>query len=360
MKLSLRLALAATAAIVVAVMPCFAQRSNADPARILSFEGNAGWVNGAPLTAADLQGKVVLVDFWEYTCLNCLRTLPYLREWYKRYHQYGFVIVGVHSPEFNFSGESANVASAAKRLDVTWPVVLDDHMTVWKRYGNDVWPHEYLFDRSGNLVDSVAGEGRYPQTEAKIQELLRAGGPKLALPPVMALLPQDSYDKPGAVCYPQTAEILVGHAPILNASGMNDPAQDTSYAYHVSDPKDGGLYLQGYWHLSKEAAVSGESGGFLALKYHAIQVTAVLRPEGHGTVRVDVMQDGKPIARGDAGKDVAYDASGKSYVNVDAARSYDLLLNAKFGEHELRLYPQGYGLGIYDFAFESCEIPKSG
>src|SRR5580704_19554069 len=100
--------------------------------RIASFDGGSGWINSTPLSPEQLRGKVVLVDFWEYTCINCLRTLPYLPEWYRRYHDRGLVIVGVHTPEFEFSGERANVAAAAKRLDVTWPIVLDDHFAIWK------------------------------------------------------------------------------------------------------------------------------------------------------------------------------------------------------------------------------------
>ncbi|HEY5340052.1 MAG TPA: redoxin family protein, partial [Candidatus Aquilonibacter sp.] len=146
-------------------------------AALPSFDGNAGWINSAPLTAADLKGKVVLVDFWEYTCINCLRTLPYLKAWYRRYHDDGLVIVGVHTPEFPFSQERKNVAAATQRLGVTWPVVLDNGYAIWHRFDNDVWPHEYLFDQSGRLVEGVSGEGFYQTTETEIQKLLHAQNP---------------------------------------------------------------------------------------------------------------------------------------------------------------------------------------
>lgn len=321
------------------------------------FEGNQGWINSPPLTPAQLRGKVVLVDFWEYTCINCLRTLPYLREWYRRYHDDGFTIIGVHTPEFDFSGERGNVEAAVRRLGVAWPVVLDGHMTIWKRYDNNVWPHEYLFDRNGNLIESVAGEGNYPQTEGKIQALLHSADPRLHFPPVMALLPQDSYDKPGAVCYPQTPELLVGRVGAANGTAFNNPLQDSNYVDNASNAQDGAIYLQGFWHFTREAAISGENNGFLALRYHAIQLVAVMRPEEGRSIRVEVTQDGRPVAREDAGKDLHYDAGGNSYVEVDAPRAYDLLMNARFGQHELRLSPKGSGLGIYDLAFESCEVP---
>ncbi|HTA37849.1 MAG TPA: redoxin domain-containing protein, partial [Candidatus Acidoferrales bacterium] len=131
-------------AVATAALAFAAQwKSSAGETAIPSFAGNTGWLNSASLGAADLHGKIVLVDFWEYTCINCLRTLPYLRDWYAKYRDAGFTIVGVHSPEFGFSGDSQNVAAAAKRLGVTWPVVLDDGFSIWKRYRNDGWPHEY-------------------------------------------------------------------------------------------------------------------------------------------------------------------------------------------------------------------------
>lgn len=345
------IAMVAAASFVECGMPA------ADPLdRIQSFEGGSGWLNSAPLTPAQLRGNVVLVDFWEYTCINCLRTLPYLREWYRRYRSHGFVIVGVHTPEFDFSAERANVATASKRLGVVWPVVLDPHMTIWKRYGNNVWPHEYLFDQSGRLIESVIGEGAYPQTEAKIQALLKTANPALSMPPVMPLLPEDSYDKPGAVCYPQTAEVLVGRRPIADAAASNVPGQDTNYAYAGGSPKDGAVYLQGYWRLTSEAAISGEGSGEFLLHYHAIELVAVMRPESGRSIRVDVTQDGHPISKTDAGQDIRYDPQGHSYALVDQPRAYHLLMNAHFGEHDLRLSPKADGLGIYDIAFESCEV----
>jgi thiol-disulfide isomerase/thioredoxin len=323
-----------------------------------AFNGATAWINSPPLTPQALRGKVVLVDFWEYTCINCLRTLPYLREWYHRYHGDGFVIVGVHTPEFAFSGKAANVAAAAKRLGVTWPIAVDANMDVWKRYGVNAWPTEFLFDRSGKLIESVSGEGRYPQTERAIQALLRAGNPQLSLPPVMALLPQDSYDKPGAVCYPKSDELLIEARGVANAPPFQNPAQDVDYV-DAGSHKDGLLYLDGYWRRTDQAVISAGGNDSAALEYHAIQVVAVMKPQAGKSVRVVVTQDGKPVARADAGADLRYDDHGNSYVQVDAPRAYDLVMNARFGTHLLRLQPQGYGLGLYDVAFESCEVPQA-
>jgi len=323
---------------------------------IQRFDGAERWINSPPLDPAALRGKVVLVDFWEYTCINCLRTLPYLREWYKRYAADGLVIVGVHTPEFGFSGDANNVKQAVERLGITWPVAVDSDRAIWNRYGVNVWPMEMLFDQNGTLVEKNAGEGNYQITEARIQQLLRAQNPQLHLPPVMALLPQDSYDKPGAVCYPQTHEILVEANPIANPNHFGNASQDLSYT-DTGRHQDGQMYLEGYWRATAQAVIYGGGSGYFDLPYHAIQVMAVMTPPDRGPSRVDVTQDGKPIAHADAGPDIRYDSSGMSYVTVDAPRAYDLLMNQTFGEHDLRLSPQSYGVGIYDIAFESCEVP---
>lgn len=355
------------AAVVFAACLLFGSMRGGVPARaagvdsLQEFTGGAGWLNGPALTPADLRGKVVLVDFWEYNCVNCLRTLPYLKAWYSRYHADGFEIIGVHSPEFGFATDRQNVATAAQRLGVAWPVVLDNDHTIWTRYNVQAWPTEDLFDQDGKIVELQQGEGNYPETEAKIQALLRAKNPSLHLPPVMALLPQDNYDKPGAVCYPQTPEMFVGpwHGQMIaNAGAFNDPAKDTVYQDPGAPHKEGVLYLQGYWHATQdsEGMVSGGSDGYLQLHYKAIQVLTVMKPESGGSVRVVVTQDGKPLDRADAGPDIHFDADGTSYVTVDEARAYELLDNVHFGEHELRLAPQHFGAGIYDFAFESCEV----
>lgn len=325
---------------------------------MLNFEGAARWINSPGLEPADLHGKVVLVDFWEYTCLNCLRTLPYLREWYKRYHDDGFVIVGVQTPEFQFSGKPDQVDAATKRLDITWPVAIDPNYSIWKRYGVSEWPTELLYDQSGKLVEIQLGEGNYPGTESKIQALLKAANPSLSLPPVMALLPQDSYDKPGAVCYPHTPEVLVGHQPIADpVSSFADVSTDVAYHDRSGSHSDGAIYLDGFWRATKEAMAFGGGGGYFDMPYHAIEVEVVMTPGNGGATRVDVTQDGKPLERGDAGKDIQYDASGMSFVNVDASRAYHLVENAKYGTHDLRLSPKGYGLAVYDVDFESCEVP---
>ncbi|MDQ6781753.1 MAG: redoxin family protein [Candidatus Eremiobacteraeota bacterium] len=345
------------AALLLALHATPAQ-ARSDVTQLASFEGATAWLNAQALSPADLKGKIVLVDFWEYTCVNCLRTLPYEKAWYERYKPYGFEIVGVHTPEFAFGAERANVAAALQRLGITWPVALDNERAIWNRYHNDSWPHEFLFDTQERLVREHVGEGDYPQTERMIAQLVRAAHPGVTLPPVMALLPQDSYTKPGAVCYPQTPEVYA-QAALGNREGHRS---DEVVGYHdpVHGHRDGLLYLDGPWFNAREAVVHARADtsarDHIALRYHAIQVVAVLKPESGKPMTVYIRQDGAALSPPDAGEDVHYDARGRSYIVVDAARAYDLVMNRHFGHHDLELAPREYGLGVYSFAFESCQV----
>ena len=323
-----------------------------------NLSGGGGWLNSAPLSRDALLGKVVLVDFWEYTCINCLHTLPYLKEWNRRYKDHGLVIIGIHTPEFAFSADAANVADATKRLGVDWPVLLDPNRTLWGRFDNNIWPHEFLYDQGGKLIDDIQGEGNYQYTEGKIQAAIRSHDPQFSAPALMPLLPQDNYTKPGSVCYPHTPEvqagIMRGPGPANLARYMN-PAADNNFSDSGSH-QDGVIYLRGFWRTTDQAVVSAANDAAAALSYHAIQVVAVMRPEDGRPNRVNVTQDGVPVPRQDAGADIRYAQDGASYVDVEAARAYDLIMNKHFGQHELALSPQRYGLGLYSFDFESCEV----
>jgi len=349
-------------AFVCLLLVCRPAYAHSDITKILPFEGAQLWLNSAPLTPAALKGDVVLVDFWDYTCVNCLRTLPYEKAWYERYKDQGFTIVGVHTPEFAFAGESDNVRAALKRLGITWPVVLDSDNLIWNRYHNDSWPHEFLFDADGRLVSDHVGEGDYPQTEATIQRLIHAMHPKAVLPPKMTLLPQDNYTKPGAVCYPQTREMYLGYWRGSEAALGNREGYQREQIVRYGDPLhhhlDGFVYLEGSWFDSAQAVVHAGSSDkdYATFRYHAIEVVAVLKPEAGKPMIVYIQQDGKPVTPQDAGSDVRYDEHGASYLLVDVARAYEVVMNKHFGHHDLRLTPQTYGLGLYSFAFESCEV----
>ena len=146
------------------------------PAAAPEFTGIEKWLNSEPLTLQSLRGKVVLVDFWTYTCINCIRTLPYVTSWYEKYKDQGLVVVGVHTPEFPFERSTANVTQALKRLGIKYPVAQDNSYATWDAYRNQYWPAAYLIDKQGNIVYRHFGEGQYKETEAEIQRLLAQPG----------------------------------------------------------------------------------------------------------------------------------------------------------------------------------------
>ena len=164
--------LVATAVLAGAAVAQAAYAAPAAPA----FTGIDKWHNSAPLTMEQLRGKVVLVDFWTYTCINCIRTLPYVRTWYDKYKDQGLVVVGVHTPEYPVERSSANVAAALKRFDIRYPVAQDNSYATWEAYGNQYWPATYLIDKQGKIVYTHFGEGQYDVTEATIRKLLAQPG----------------------------------------------------------------------------------------------------------------------------------------------------------------------------------------
>jgi thiol-disulfide isomerase/thioredoxin len=325
------------------------------------FPAGLEWLNSPPLTVAALRGKVFLVDFWEYTCVNCLRTLPYLRAWHERYAEKGLVIVGVHTPEFAFARESQNVARAVKTLGLKYPVANDRDYKVWNSYGNRYWPAKFLFDAQGRLRYVHFGEGAYGDTEQRIQTLLREAKSDLSLPPLME--PVRGEDRPGAVCYPVTPELYAGHLRGLigNADGFR---KDQTATY--KDPgkyQDGSLYLSGVWHSGPEGLRHGRATpapkDYVALRYHALEVNCVLKPERGKPVKVVVTQDGKPVRPADRGDDLRAGTGGETYLLVEEPRMYRIIKNAAFGSYDLKLACAQEGLGVYAFTFVSCVTPQA-
>ncbi len=324
----------------------------APPRRAPEFPKGVAWLNSPPLTLKGLRGKVVLVDFWEYTCVNCIRTFPYLLEWDRRYRSKGLVIIGVHTPEFEFAKQVENVHRAAVGFGFKYPLAVDSDYKIWNAFGNRYWPAKYLIDKSGMIRDSHFGEGGYGNTEAKIQALLKEANPKVVLPPLMeALRPED---RDGAVCYRVTPELYAG-----SLRGELGSVKSSDGLFHdPGEHEDGTLYPHGAWIQGGEGLVhsrgTAKPEDYVALKYHALGVNAVLKPERGQPIRLEVQHDGKPVAKEDRGEDLHYDNDGASYVLVDQPRMYSLLKNAKFGQHTLKLLPAAEGLGLYSYTFVSC------
>jgi cytochrome c biogenesis protein CcdA/thiol-disulfide isomerase/thioredoxin len=283
------------------------------------FGGISRWFNSRPLTMAQLRGKVVLIDFWTYSCINCLRTLPHLEAWDRMYRSKGLVIVGVHTPEFAFESVPSNVGGAVKRLGVRYPVALDPNYDTWNRYGNQYWPAEYLIDRQGNIRRAHFGEGSYNETEGAIRTLL---GEKPASP-ASDRLPDPTPSGP------LTPETYLGYARIDRFTGSKlYPDKEHAYAFPPALGKDDWAY-DGRWRVGAQRALAGE-GAALRLRYYARKVYIVLG--GHGTVQVLV--DGKPRQTIPVTQD-------KLYTVVDENEIHEALL-------ELRFTP---GVQAYSFTF---------
>ena len=281
------------------------------------FHGIARWLNSEPLTLEELRGRVVLIDFWTYSCINCVRTLPWLRDWHRRYEDAGLTVVGVHSPEFAFERVEANVRENARKLGVAWPIALDNEFATWGAWHNQYWPAKYLIDRDGHVRYFHFGEGEYAKTEAAIRTLLGEDAP------APSGLGED--EARGAI----TPESYLGHKR-LDRNGGEAVAPDVERAYRLpSRLGDDELAFGGRWKVEDERAVAGRDAR-LRLDYRARDVYLVL--SGNGTVRVLV--DGKP----------------ERTVRVAGDRLYTLVERPRKGEHvlELRLSP---GLAAYAFTF---------
>ena len=281
----------------------------------------SAWINSRPLSIPKLRGKVVLVDFWTYSCINCLRTLPYLKAWDARYRSKGLVILGVHTPEFAFEHDLGNVRAAVKRLRVHYPVALDNSYGTWKAYSNNYWPADYLVDQAGHVRDVHFGEGNYVQTERDIRLLLAAGnaGP----------LPASGRDTDRTPIELRTPESYLGYLRIGNYAGS--PLQTdrlATYRFPTSLTQDSFAY-EGGWKVEGERIVAGDKAG-LRLHFHARTVHLVLT--GRGFVGVKVNGKSRPTVR------------------VDGARLYTLVTQkaAADGVLDLGFTP---GLAAYAFTF---------
>jgi cytochrome c biogenesis protein CcdA/thiol-disulfide isomerase/thioredoxin len=256
---------------------CLASRKVASGPKAPNFTGISEWINSKPLTTQKLRGKVVLVDFWTYSCINCLRTLPHLKAWYAAYHPKGLEIVGVHTPEFAFEHVPSNVRKAVRDLGVRYPVAIDNRAATWKAYQNSAWPTEYLIDRSGRIREVSEGEGNYDSTERTIRELLGESSNML-----VASVPDKTPSH-----LRMTPESYLGWLRLDRfAGGHIDPSTFATYHFPRSMPPDS-LAYDGRWKVDAERILAGK-GAKLRLLFTAQDVYIVLA--GHG--RMGVYLDG--------------------------------------------------------------------
>ena len=284
------------------------------------FSGISAWLNSPPLTMESLHGKVVLVQFWTYSCINCLRTLPYVTRWHEQYKDKGLVVVGVHTPEFAFEKERANVETAIKRLGIHYPVAQDNQYRTWRVFGNQYWPAAYLIDRSGTVVATQFGEGGYQQMENAIARLVGERAP----------IAQTSDPDLSAVATP---EMYLGSEK--NDGAIVDQQIATSgerpYALPDSVPQNR-FALSGRWDVTGDRATSSADGNEIVLRFNAPKVNLVAGSVSPQTLSVIV------------------DGVQQPPVVVDGSRLYSLY-NGASGEHELRMRVPKAGLSAYSFTF---------
>ncbi|MCA9373331.1 cytochrome c biogenesis protein DipZ [Candidatus Woesebacteria bacterium] len=291
------------------------------------------WFNSEPLTLADLKGKVVLVDFWTYSCINCQRTLPYLKTWWEKYHDKGLVIIGVHSPEFEFEKDPKNVAKALADFGITYPVVQDNDFATWKAYRNQYWPAKYLVDAEGFIRYSHFGEGQYDKTEETIQTLLEEAGMSAGSEPI---------DNPSYSTSARTPETYLGYARIENLVSREQIKQDALQTFTApARIPDSQFAYVGDWMLTSEYAAPAPNAELL-MQFDAKEVYLVARPKTtSGTIQVFL--DGQASSLGDDVED--------GVVAVDSDRLYKLIKLPSAGKHQLRLVFPEDSVELYAFTF---------
>ncbi len=293
------------------------------------LQGITHWLNSDPLTLAQLKGKVVLIDFWTYSCINCIRTLPHVTSWYDTYKDQGLVVLGVHSPEFAFEKNTDNVAKAIENFKIHYPVAQDNDFATWSAYNNQYWPAEYLIDAQGNLRATHFGEGHYEETEANIRALLKEAKQDLSLP-TMAPTAVDTTPNQD-----QSPETYLG----------TDRRSNYRAASTVDELKNDQWTLTGQWVQDKQFITSA-AGNTLSFRFTGQNVYLVLNPPA-GSGLLKILLDGKPIKDDQAGNDVKNGA-----VLLDSDRLYHLVHNTKdTAAHVLTIQFETIGIKAFAFTF---------
>jgi cytochrome c biogenesis protein CcdA/thiol-disulfide isomerase/thioredoxin len=313
-----------------------------------SLDGAIEWLNSPPLTAASLKGKVVLVDFWTYSCINCLRSIPYVRSWAEKYKDQGLVVIGVHAPEFAFEKSVPNVKKAVGELGVGYPIAVDNDYAIWRAFNNEYWPAHYFVDAEGRIRHHHFGEGEYDQSEKVIQQLLVEAG-KTGMAPTFVSVDAKGAEAAADTDNVKSPETYVGYERAENFASPGGLIQDTPSAYVAAPSLSLNQWgLSGKWTVGSEKAVLEKSGGSIAYRFHARDLHLVLGPGANGTpVRFKVTIDGKPPGA-DHGVDVDADGNGV----VDEQRLYQLVRQAKPGDdRQFEIHFLDPGAEVFAFTF---------
>jgi thiol-disulfide isomerase/thioredoxin len=309
-----------------------------------NFKGIAAWINSQPLSISDLKGKVVLVDFWTYSCINCIRTIPYLNAWYDRYGNNGLVVVGVHTPEFQFEKNYSSVLSAVKSFGIKYPVALDSNALTWNTYGNQYWPEHYLIDKNGEIRNMHIGEGGYNSTESSIRVLLQDAGFSVGQGTAATSVNGTGVDfsKIG------TPELYVGYdtarSSIGNPQGFS-PTQTVHYT--ISGPmRNNTVYFSGYWYNSPDSMLAQGTNSSVFLIYDAKSVNIVA--SGNFSV-ITVGLNGRNLTQAYLGSDVTLH-QGVASASINGARLYNIVAGPSYGWHQLEITASP-GFRLYTFTF---------
>ncbi|TFH34731.1 MAG: redoxin domain-containing protein [Anaerolineales bacterium] len=314
------------------------------------------WLNTIdPISLRDQAGSILLIDIFDYTCINCIRTLPYLRAWHDRYNEFGLGLLGIHTPEFKFAHDPDVVKTGLARLGIHWPVMLDNDQSLWTAYANRYWPSLYLVDSKGKIRYRHVGEGSYQAIEAAIQELLLELDPVALLPDLLApLLPEDAE---GAFCAPTSPEVQLG-----SVHQLGQVLQDPQIFQIPEDLTPDRINLEGTWRITRDGITLVSQTGEIAIRYRAAKVHAVLAPNPDDRERlpfnldplyIQVEQDQEPLSRVAFGQDILADGAHARF-RVDFPRLYNIVGNPEVGSHDLRLKIRLAGLTFYAFSFGSC------
>lgn len=299
------------------------------------------WINSPPLNLEELkkQGKVVLIDFWTYSCINCVRTLPYIKSWYDKYHDKGLVIIGIHSPEFEFEKNEQNVEAAVRQDGINYPVALDNELVTWGNFSNRYWPAHYLINKEGQIVYTHFGEGEYDVTENNIRYLLGLGSMKdYQKPQPEAPVPASPLQSPETYLGFKRTEGFVSNEPM-------EKNKTAHYSYPKHIPVNSWA-LHGSWLVQGEKIIAKESQASLGYHFRAKQVYLVMAPVSPGKPQmVRILFNGKPV-KDFAGKDVK-----NSTVTVDQSTLYELVSFKELTSGILEIQAETPGLEVFAFTF---------
>jgi cytochrome c biogenesis protein CcdA/thiol-disulfide isomerase/thioredoxin len=322
---------------------------NAAPMPALArISGSTAWINSPPLTAESLRGKVVLVDFWTYSCINCLRTLPYIKAWYAKYKDRGLVIIGVHTPEFPFEKDEANVRKAVKELGIDYPVAMDNNYAIWRNFNNEYWPADYFIDAFGHVRHHEFGEGNYDDSEQWIRTLLEEANHK-PLPDSATNIAATGTEAPPDSDDVKSPETYIGYERAKNFASPGGLAQESAQLYQSpSDLQLNQWALSGNWKDAGQIATAFDPSAAIVYRFHARDLHLVLGPSSDGKpIRFRVTLDGKPL-----GADHGVDTDADGYGTVTEDRLYQLIRQqGSIRDRTFRIEFLTSGVQAYSFTF---------